>query len=95
MTSISDLQNYDQILDSRIDYFFKKLNISKMLLKSNFYKESVVCCVVILKTLFSLAFQGKNLYRTLVPQSEDLPFRKISLIAALMMGALTGKSYFN
>ncbi|CCP25689.1 conserved protein of unknown function [Tepidanaerobacter acetatoxydans Re1] len=76
MTSISDLQNNDQMLDSRIDYFFKKLNISKMLLKSNFYKESGVCCVTILKALFSLVFNGKNLYRTLVLQSEDLPFRK-------------------
>lgn len=74
MTSISDLQNNNQMLDSRIDYFFKRLNLSKMLLKSNFYKESGVCCVVILKTLFSLVFQGKNLYRTLALQ--ELPFRK-------------------
>lgn len=74
MTSISDLQNNNQMLDSRIDYFFKRLNLSKMLLKSNFYKESGVQCVIILKTLFSLVFQGKNLYRTLALQ--ELPFRK-------------------
>lgn len=60
------------MFDSRIDYFFKRLNISKMLLKSNFYKESGICCVDILKTLFYLSSQGKNIYCPLVPQTEDL-----------------------
>lgn len=77
MTSIiSDLQNNDQMLESRIDYFFKKLNLSKILLKCNFYKESGIHCVTILKTLFSLVFHGKNLYRTLSVNSQDLPFKK-------------------
>jgi hypothetical protein len=74
MTSISDLQNNDQMLESRIDYFFKKLNLSKTLLKCNFYKESGIQCVTILKALFSLVFQSKNLYRAL--QNQDLPFKK-------------------
>ena len=76
MTSISDFQNNEQILASRIDHFFRKLNLSKVLLNCNFYKESGFQCVVLLKSLFSLAFQDKNLYRALSSQSEGLPFKK-------------------
>ena len=77
MTSIiPDIQNNDQMLKSRIDHFFSQLNLSKMLLRCNFYKESGIHCTTILKELFSLVFYGKNLYRTLSMQSEALPFKK-------------------
>ncbi|HHV83335.1 MAG TPA: transposase [Tepidanaerobacter syntrophicus] len=64
------------MLDSRIDYFFKNLGLSQILLKCNFYKESGIHCVTILKTLFSLVFHGKNLYRTLSVNSQYLLFKK-------------------
>ncbi|ATW24797.1 transposase [Candidatus Formimonas warabiya] len=77
MTSIiSEKTSSDQMLKSRIDCFFTQLNLSKMLLKCNFYKESGIHCTTMLKELFSLVFYGKNLYRTLSLQSENISFKK-------------------
>ena len=66
----------EQRLNSRIDRFFNEINISKLLLRSNFYKESGFQCSTVLKELFSLVFHGKNLYRTLSVKNEELPFKK-------------------
>lgn len=77
MTSIiSNNESKKQMLESRIDCFFSQFNISKMLLKCNFYKQSGIHCTVVLKELFSLVFHGKNLFRTLAVQSEELSFKK-------------------
>ncbi len=73
---ISDNQANEQRLNSRIDRFFNEINISKLLLRSNFYKESGFQCSTVLKELFSLVFHGKNLYRTLSVKNEELPFKK-------------------
>ncbi len=58
-------------MDKRDDLFQ-----SKVLLKSNFYKESGFHCSVVLKELFSLKFFGKNLYQTLSAKSKELSFKK-------------------
>jgi hypothetical protein len=77
MTSIiSDKTPNDQMIQSRIDRFFGQINLSTMLLKCNFYKESGIHCATVLKELFSLIFHGKNLYRTLSMQDQDLSFKK-------------------
>jgi len=73
---ISDNQANEQMLNSRIDRFFNEINISKLLLRSNFYKESGFQCSTVLKELFSLVFHGKNLYRTLSVKKEELSFKK-------------------
>ena len=73
---VSDNYVNEQVLNSRIDRFFNQINISKVLLKSNFYKESGFHCAVVLKELFSLKFFGKNLYQTLSVKSEELSFKK-------------------
>lgn len=73
---ISDLSGNEQMIQSRIDRFFSQLNLSKMLLKCNFYKGSGISCTIVMKELFSLVFHGKNLYRTLSVQNEDLSFKK-------------------
>ncbi len=43
---------------------------------SNFYKESGIQPVELLKQLFGLIFSGKNLYRTLDMSSGDISFKK-------------------
>lgn len=73
---ITDNFANDQMLNSRIDKFFNQINISKLLLASNFYKESGFHCSIVLKELFSLIFHGKNLYRTLSVKTEELSFKK-------------------
>ena len=73
---ITDNLADDQMLNSRIDRFFNQISISKVLLRSNFYKESGFHCSVVLKELFSLIFNGKNLYRTLTVKSDLLSFKK-------------------
>jgi hypothetical protein len=73
---ITDNLAAEQMLNSRIDRFFNQINISKVLLSSNFYKESGFQCSVVLKELFSLIFNGKNLYRTLAVKNEEISFKK-------------------
>ena len=77
MTSIlSDLESNKNIVSSRIEKFFIQNSFSKLLKQCNFYKESGIACVTILKELFTLVFTGKNLFRTLEMKPEDLSFRK-------------------
>lgn len=77
MTSIiSDLESNKNAVSSRIDNFFIQNSFSKLLKQCNFYKESGIACVTILKELFTLVFTGKNLFRTLEMKPEDLSFRK-------------------
>ncbi len=44
--------------------------------KSNFYKEGGIQCVVVLKEIFGLVFSGKNLFRTLKMNPDDISFKK-------------------
>ena len=62
---ITDKSNAEHIISSKIDIFFSTFAISNLLKKSNFYKESGIHCVVVLKEIFGLVFSGKNLFRTL------------------------------
>ena len=73
---ISHSDQNDKALFSSIERFFSDFDLSKLLLKCNFYKASGFSCVLILKQLFSLIFSGKNLYRALDLNSNDLSFRK-------------------
>jgi hypothetical protein len=73
---IPDKTNAEHIITSKIDVFLSDFSISKLLKKSNFYKESGIQCVVILKEIFGLVFNGKNLFRTLQMNSEDISFKK-------------------
>ena len=73
---IADNLRTEQTISSRIDLFFHQHSISKLLKRSNFYKDSGVPCVEIMKTLFSLVFTEKNLYRTLETSPDRIPFGK-------------------
>jgi hypothetical protein len=73
---IAVTQNGEQAFQTRVDRFFNHLKLSNLLQKCNFYKESGISSVTILKELFALVFHGKNLYRSLTSQNESLPFRK-------------------
>ena len=73
---VSHSDQNEKELFSCIERFFSDFGMSKLLLKCNFYKASGFSCVLILKQLFSLIFSGKNLYRALDLNSNDLSFRK-------------------
>jgi len=73
---ISGMTPNEQKIQSRIDRFFGHINLSKMLLQCNFYKESGIHCATVLKELFSLVFHGQNLYRTLSMQNKGMSFKK-------------------
>jgi hypothetical protein len=75
-TIITDNSNAEHIIFSKIDTFFNTFSISKLLKKSNFYKESGIQCVVVLKEIFGLVFSGKNLYRNLKMNPEEISFKK-------------------
>jgi hypothetical protein len=62
---ITDNSNAEHAISSKIDTFFSQFSISKLMKRSNFYKESGIQCVVVLKEIFGLVFSGKNLFRTL------------------------------
>ena len=73
---ITDNSNAEHAISSKIDMFFANFSISKLMKKSNFYKESGIQCVVIVKEIFGLVFSGKNLYRTLKMNSDNIAFKK-------------------
>lgn len=73
---ISVFPSDEQVLQTRIDHFFHHLKLSNILQKCNFYKQSGFSCVTVLKELFTLVFRGKNLFRTLSVQRNDLSFAK-------------------
>lgn len=72
---IADDTSIDQQVQTQISFFFNRFQLSKLMQRCNFYKESGVPCIILLKELFGLVFTGKNLYRTL-ETCDDLPFRK-------------------
>lgn len=73
---ITDNSNAEHAISSKIDNFFAKYSISRLMKKSNFYKEGGIQCVVLLKEIFGLVFSGKNLFRTLKMNPENLSFKK-------------------
>lgn len=73
---ISVSRPVEQVFQTRVDRFFYHQKLSNVLQKCNFYKESGIPAVTVLKELFALVFHGKNLYRSLTSQNETLPFRK-------------------
>lgn len=75
-TIITDNSNAEYAISSKINTFFAEFSISKLLKKSNFYKEGGIQCVIVLKAIFGLVFSGKNLFRTLKMNPYDLSFKK-------------------
>lgn len=73
---ITDNSNAEHAISSKIDTFFANFSISTLMKKSNFYKEGGIQCVVVLKEIFGLVFSGKNLFRTLKMNPEDISFKK-------------------
>ena len=73
---ITDNSNAEHTITSKIDTFFSIFSISKLMKKSNFCKESGIQCVVVLKEIFGLVFSGKNLFRTLRMNPDDISFKK-------------------
>jgi hypothetical protein len=73
---ITDNTSAEHVISSKVDTFFNEFSIYRLLKKSNFYKEGGIQCVVILKELFGLIFTGKNLFRTLKMNPEDISFKK-------------------
>lgn len=73
---ITDNSNAEHAISSKIDSFFADFSIGKLLKKSNFYKEGGIQCIVVLKEVFGLVFSGKNLFRTLKMNPDDIPFKK-------------------
>jgi hypothetical protein len=73
---ITDNSNAEHVISSKIDTFFANFSIGNLLKKSNFYKTGGFQCVVVLKEIFGLIFSGKNLYRTLKMNPDDISFKK-------------------
>jgi len=73
---IPDINDRGHLLQSSIDSFFQKLNISGLLSRSNFYKGVGFCCSQILKELFAFIFTGKNPYRALSAKDPELSIQK-------------------
>jgi len=63
-------------LETKINYFFSKNKISKLLSNSNFYKQKGFPCLNILKYIFMLVFTHKNLYRQKEHGSAQVEFAK-------------------
>lgn len=56
--------------NSRVDNFLVKYGLGKKLSSANFHKEKGFTCLYLFKFIFLLAFNGKNLYRTLQTETD-------------------------
>ncbi len=83
-TIITDKSSNENAISSKIDNFFSAFSIYKIMKSSNFYKESGVQPVEILKQLFGLIFSGKNLYQTLDMNPSDVSFKNLFRILQLI-----------
>jgi hypothetical protein len=72
---ISDSDYNEQVFNTQINLFFKRYISSKLLKRCGFYKAKGFSCMLLLKTLFSLVFNHKNLWRTLQTDAS-IPFAK-------------------
>ena len=63
-------------LETKINYFFNKNKVSRLLSNSNFYKQKGFPCLNILKYIFMLVFTHKNLYRHMEHGSAQVEFAK-------------------
>jgi hypothetical protein len=75
-TIITNKSSNENAISSKINNFFSTFAIYKLLKSANFYKESGLPPVEILKQLFALVFSGKNLYRNLDMNPDDIGFKK-------------------
>jgi len=73
---ITDKSNAENVISSKTDTFFNDFSIYKLMKKSNFYKQGGIHCVVVLKEIFGLIFSGKNLFRTLQMNADEISFKK-------------------
>ena len=58
--------------NTTVSSFFKRYQVTKLLKKSNFYKENGYSCSLLFQFLLILAFTGKNLYNYLKTESSFL-----------------------
>ena len=65
MASILPDSRQNEKLNSRVIRFFKQAKIGTFLHQSNIHKEKGFSALFLVKFIFSLVLQGKNLYRTL------------------------------
>lgn len=72
---IPETEYNEQVFDTQINLFFKRYISSKLLKRCGFYKTKGFSCMLLLKTLFSLVFKHKNLWRTLQTDAS-IPFAK-------------------
>jgi hypothetical protein len=73
---ISNNISNEKQFETKINDFFKKNKISKLLSNSNFYKQKGFSCLSILKYIFVLVFTHKNLYRHMEHDSAKVEFAK-------------------
>ena len=90
---ISHSDQNDKALFSSIERFFSDFDLSKLLLKCNFYKASGFSCVLILKQLFSLIFSGKIFTGRLISTVTIFPLGKTPPIGSSMKAGSIGKNY--
>ncbi|MCE5201151.1 MAG: hypothetical protein LLF78_01360 [Synergistaceae bacterium] len=88
---IADINDNRDVFKSSVDHFFSRINISKQLKISNFYKESGFSCTQILKEFSTLVFTGKNLYGSLLSEDAVLSFSKNTAYRFLNSGHFNWK----
>lgn len=69
-TIISNETNFENINTTKFSSFLKKFEVSKILGKSNFYKEKGVTVSKIFEYLFLLVFSGKNMFMDMKSSTE-------------------------
>lgn len=72
MNILLQKDNGEKQISSKIDKFFKDFKIGSLLKQSNFYKQSGIQCIALLKYLFMMIFSGKSFFYTI--KTDNSPY---------------------
>ena len=76
MSIMNEEREKDKVFDDRIEVFYKRFNIGRILRKINVVKLSGIKTCLIVLFVIKLVFSQKNLFRTLTSERKDVDFEK-------------------
>ncbi len=75
-TIISQTLYEENQMESRIKHFLKEFQVCRIMMQSNFYKMKGFSCIAVFQFIFTLIFNGKNLFRIINSNCGETPFAK-------------------
>ena len=93
MNSITQNHQDEELLSKKMQVFFRRYQVSRILRAANAYKLRGVPVLSIFLLVFRMVFQQRSVYTQMHLQSAAMPFGKVELLARLYDHAKKEFSY--